>query len=71
MYSTIIDSLCKDNRIDYALTFLSEMVEKRVFPNVITSNTLIYGLCGLGRWEDAKKMIMEMDSKKINPDVHY
>ncbi|XP_071913965.1 pentatricopeptide repeat-containing protein At3g48810-like [Coffea arabica] len=43
IYSTIIDSLCKDKMVDEALALLQEMIEKDIPPNVLTYNCLIQG----------------------------
>jgi len=48
LYSTIIDSLCKDRLVIEALNFLSEMTSKGIQPNVFTYNSLIQGLCNFG-----------------------
>ncbi|XP_048435557.1 putative pentatricopeptide repeat-containing protein At1g12700, mitochondrial [Pyrus x bretschneideri] len=51
-YNPIIDNLCKERRIDEALTLFRDMISKSVVPNVFNYNTLIHGLCNTSRWEE-------------------
>ena len=49
-YSTIIDSLCKDEMVDDALKLFNEMIlHKGILPDVVTYSSLIRGLCNQGR----------------------
>ncbi|GKG18236.1 tetratricopeptide repeat-like superfamily protein, partial [Tanacetum coccineum] len=69
--NTVIDSLCKDKMIDDAFKLFKEMVFQRgISSDVITYNCLIDGLCNLGRWEVASKMLQEMLDVGISPNVH-
>ena len=46
------------------------MIEKGVFPNEITYNELINGLCKLGRLEEAYELFYEMQSKGLTPNKY-
>ncbi|GKB88115.1 putative tetratricopeptide-like helical domain-containing protein, partial [Tanacetum coccineum] len=48
-YNTIIDSLCKDRRVDHALQLFNDMIQKGVNADVITYSSLIHGLCNFGK----------------------
>ncbi|GMP63119.1 hypothetical protein CsSME_00024939 [Camellia sinensis var. sinensis] len=70
VYTTIIDSLCKDRMVDVALKLFTEMNEKGIFSNVVTYNSLIHGLCNFGRWKEAIGMFRQkLDASSINPNV--
>ncbi|KAK9692118.1 hypothetical protein RND81_09G242000 [Saponaria officinalis] len=60
IYSTLIDSLCKDQLLPQALGLFKEMKANGILPNVVTCSTLIRGLCSLGQWDGAKDILSEM-----------
>ncbi|CAL8991997.1 unnamed protein product [Prunus brigantina] len=68
-YNPIIDRLCKERRIDEALTLFRDMINKGIAPNVISYNSLIYGLCNMGLWTRALALFEIMKNKGIKPDV--
>ncbi|MFS7985817.1 putative tetratricopeptide-like helical domain superfamily [Helianthus anomalus] len=56
--------------MDDAFKLFKEMVfEKGILPNVITYTSVIHGLCNLGRWDEASKLLEEMEDEKTSPDV--
>jgi pentatricopeptide repeat protein len=69
LYSTIIDSLCKDRLVTEALNMLSEMMSKGIQPDLVTYNSLIQGLCNFGRWKEATTLFKEMEQRKILPNL--
>ncbi|XP_056697404.1 putative pentatricopeptide repeat-containing protein At1g12700, mitochondrial [Spinacia oleracea] len=69
IYSTIIDSLCKDQLLPLALHLFKEMKSKRISPNVVTYSTLIRGMCTLGQWKEARDMYNEMLGNNIQPTI--
>ncbi|RHN52657.1 putative pentatricopeptide [Medicago truncatula] len=52
MYTTIIDSLCKDKLVIDAYDLYSEMI-KKISPDVVTYNTLVHGFCIAGQLKEA------------------
>ncbi|KAJ8634887.1 hypothetical protein MRB53_009154 [Persea americana] len=46
------------------------MMQKGVFPNEITYNALINGLCKLRRLEEAYNLFYEMQSKGLSPNKY-
>ncbi|XP_021811597.1 pentatricopeptide repeat-containing protein At1g63130, mitochondrial-like [Prunus avium] len=69
-YNPIIDSLCKEKRIDEAaLTLFRDMINKSVAPNIINYSSLIYGLCNMDLWTRALALFEIMKNKGIKPDV--
>jgi pentatricopeptide repeat domain-containing protein 1 len=49
IHNTIIDSLCKDKLVIDAYVLYSEMIAKKISPDVVTFNALIYGFCVVGQ----------------------
>ncbi|KAL0292878.1 UNVERIFIED_CONTAM: putative pentatricopeptide repeat-containing protein, mitochondrial [Sesamum calycinum] len=56
----VIDGLCKDKMTDDALYLLSRMIERGISPNIVTYNSMIQGLCIVGRWKNVKDLFNEM-----------
>lgn len=79
MYTVLIYGWCKLGRIETARSFLKEMKEKRIEPNVVTYNVLLNGICRKAslhpeeRFErtirNAEKVFNEMHESGIEPDV--
>ncbi|RZC50743.1 hypothetical protein C5167_019170 [Papaver somniferum] len=67
-YSTLIDGLCKENRIEEAITLLDEMQSEGCFPNEVTYNALINGLCKKGDIARASKLVENMFLKGCIPN---
>ncbi|KAK3418232.1 hypothetical protein EUGRSUZ_H04186 [Eucalyptus grandis] len=57
-YNTVIDVRCKE-----------DMVGRGVEPDVIPYNSLIGGLCYLGRWIEALALSIKMVRKVVRPDL--
>ncbi|KAM7528284.1 hypothetical protein LguiB_031694 [Lonicera macranthoides] len=46
------------------------MIEKGIYPNVVTYSSLIQGFCNVGQLEEATRLLREMLEKKVSPDVY-
>ncbi|CAN6580195.1 unnamed protein product [Malus baccata var. baccata] len=68
-YNPIMDSLCKERRIDDALTLFRDMISKSVVPGIITYSTLIHGLCNTSRWEEMLSLFEGMVDQGVKPNV--
>ncbi|KAK1386285.1 hypothetical protein POM88_024020 [Heracleum sosnowskyi] len=67
----VIDSLCNGGLVDDALNLHSEVMEKRILPDVWTYSPIIQVLCSLKRWEEVGLLLNQMIyDMKISPDVH-
>ncbi|GMN62876.1 hypothetical protein TIFTF001_032000 [Ficus carica] len=58
----IIDSHCKERRIDAALDLIEAMTIRGLKPNIVTYNSLICGLCRSSQWSEAIKLFEKMDA---------
>lgn len=65
-YNTYLDTLCKGGQIDLARRVLEEMSSRRVWPTVVTCNTMICAKANL--LEDALNMYEEMKLRSIGVD---
>ncbi|CAB4263009.1 unnamed protein product [Prunus armeniaca] len=45
------------------------MINRSVVPDIVSYNSLIYGLCNMGLWNRALALFEIMNEKGINPDV--
>ncbi|KAL4185067.1 hypothetical protein AMTRI_Chr10g228780 [Amborella trichopoda] len=52
-YNTLVNVLCKRNKVEEALALHKEMGKRGCQPDVVTYNTVIDGLCKGGRMEEA------------------
>ncbi|KAL2485404.1 Tetratricopeptide repeat (TPR)-like superfamily protein [Abeliophyllum distichum] len=68
-YSSLIDRLFKDKRLDLALKVLSKMLESSCAPNVIIYTEMIDGLCKVGKTGEAYKLMLMMEEKGCKPNV--
>lgn len=59
-FNTMLDSYCKEGKMQEALDLLSEMQEKGCVPNDVTYNVLINGLSKKGELDKAQELIKEM-----------
>ncbi|KAI5322550.1 hypothetical protein L3X38_031622 [Prunus dulcis] len=65
VYSTIIDSLCKDQLVAEAFKLFSEMESKGIPPNVVTYTSLFLGLYKSCSLTEATQFFTEMSSKDV------
>jgi pentatricopeptide repeat protein len=68
-YSSLIDRLFKDKRLDLALKVLSKMLENSCAPNVVIYTEMIDGLCKVGKTDEAYKLMLMMEEKGCYPNV--
>ncbi|KAF8725565.1 hypothetical protein HU200_020099 [Digitaria exilis] len=70
VYNAMIAGFCEDERDpNAAFAVLDDMEKCGCKPNTVTYDTLVMGLCKLGRWRDAIKLVEEMPSRGCRPDV--
>jgi len=68
-YTSLIDAMFKDKRLDLAMKVLSQMLEGSCTPNVVTYTAMIDGLCRLVESEKALKLLSMMEKKGCSPNV--
>ncbi|AES69478.1 pentatricopeptide (PPR) repeat protein [Medicago truncatula] len=70
MYSTLIDSLCRDKLVNDAYEVYPEMIAKAIFflPNVYSFSILVDALCKDGRGK-AVSVLATMMKKGVQPNV--
>lgn len=59
IYNTVIHGLCKDGLVNKAQKLCSEMIQRGIFPDVVTFSSLIYGFCHAGQWKDVRLLLNE------------
>ncbi|KDP20834.1 hypothetical protein JCGZ_21305 [Jatropha curcas] len=67
-YNIVIKAFCQMGSLDSAMSLLDEMEDKGVHPNLVTFNTLLYGLYKNGRFEDGDWIWSLMAFENI-PDI--
>nr|GEW12535.1 hypothetical protein [Tanacetum cinerariifolium] len=70
MYNNIVDSLCKNGRVNHAFRIYHEMTEKGVVSNNVTHMCLMKGLCGFGLRVEAKELLDDTLARRILLDFH-
>ncbi|XAR52873.1 hypothetical protein NMG60_11021191 [Bertholletia excelsa] len=68
-YCTLMDGLCKENRIDDAVLLLDEMQVEGCNPSPVTFNVLINGLCKKVTWAVQQNLMVQ--DKCVPNDVTY
>lgn len=64
----LIDSLCKNNKEEAALSLMVDMKERGVRPNTTTFNAIFKGLRQRNWLDKALKMMDQMTEQACNPD---
>ncbi|XP_031257988.1 putative pentatricopeptide repeat-containing protein At3g16710, mitochondrial [Pistacia vera] len=64
MYNTVISGFCKEGKMEEANGYLELMIQRDIF----TYTTLMDGYCLLHRSNDAKELLIFMESKGCKPD---
>ncbi|PON68180.1 Pentatricopeptide repeat [Parasponia andersonii] len=54
----IVDSPCKEGRMDESLSLFHDMINYGVVPDVVTYNSLIHGMCKSCPREEAKRFLV-------------
>ncbi|KAF5464356.1 hypothetical protein F2P56_014437 [Juglans regia] len=68
IYNILIDSLCKTNEVELALSLMDEMKVKGVRPNVTTYNAMFKGLREKNFLQKAFDLMDRMVEQACNPD---
>ncbi|KAK2995837.1 hypothetical protein RJ640_006176 [Escallonia rubra] len=68
IYNILIDSLCKNQKVDVALSLMDDMKTKGVRPNTTTFNAMFKGLCEKNLLEIALKFMDQMTEEACDPD---
>ncbi|ONI28770.1 hypothetical protein PRUPE_1G160300 [Prunus persica] len=69
-YNPIIDSLCKERRVDQrALALFEIMNEKGIIPDVVTFTSLIPAACKSGKWEEAVRLFRNLIDCGALPNI--
>ena len=69
-FNPIIDSLCKERRVDEAFELFQDMVNQHIQPDVVIYTALFHGFCKSSRVEEIKKFLNDMIDCRISPDVY-
>lgn len=64
MYATLVDVFCRRGYLDYSFHLLADMEKRGICLGIVTYNTVINGLCKVGRTCEADDV-----SKRILGDV--
>nr|CAD1826131.1 unnamed protein product [Ananas comosus var. bracteatus] len=70
-FATMINFLCKKNRLGEAQVLLKELNERTdIIPRAFVYNPIIDGLCKVGNVDEANSIMLEMERKKCFPDKY-
>jgi len=64
----VINSICKQGRVDDAFKLLNDMGSYGCNPDTISYTTVLKGLCRAERWDDAKELLNEMVRNNCPPN---
>ncbi|KAM2953248.1 hypothetical protein FF1_031650 [Malus domestica] len=68
-YNVLLNTLCKEERIQEALTLFGTMTEKGIKPDVFTFNSLISASCKSGNWDEGVRLFKNMIDYGVLPDI--
>ncbi|KAL0413909.1 UNVERIFIED_CONTAM: putative pentatricopeptide repeat-containing protein, mitochondrial [Sesamum radiatum] len=71
-FTTLIKGLFLDDKVVEAEKLFKnpgQKIDKGISPNTVTYNSVLQGLCNLGKWKDAKDLITEMVDHKVSLNV--
>uniref|UniRef100_A0A803KMQ3 Pentatricopeptide repeat-containing protein n=1 Tax=Chenopodium quinoa TaxID=63459 RepID=A0A803KMQ3_CHEQI len=68
-YNTLIDGLCKTNRLTLARELFTDMQAHGVTPDVFTYNSLLDCLCKSAQLDEAVALLEDMEDTGIKPDI--
>ncbi|GFY92487.1 hypothetical protein Acr_08g0008830 [Actinidia rufa] len=72
IYNILIDSLCKNGKVEIALSLMDAMKDNGVRPNTTTFNAMLKGLQEINWLEKAFELMNQMTEQACNPDyVHH
>ncbi|KAG0485221.1 hypothetical protein HPP92_009300 [Vanilla planifolia] len=67
-YTTLINGLCLDGRVEQALGVLDYMLEDECPPNVYTFTPIVHAYCSKGRLYEAKELMSTMENVGCLPN---
>lgn len=67
LYNVMISGLCRAEKLELALMFFEEMINKRLIPSLGCYENLIYALCKEGKFNMALKIFGVMKKKGCHP----
>ncbi|KAL8092192.1 pentatricopeptide repeat-containing protein At2g17140 [Apium graveolens] len=62
-YSILINTLCKDGRLDEAKKKFIEMIKKKLCPDSLLYNIFIHSFCKIGKLSSAFRVLKDMEEK--------
>ncbi|KAL8521199.1 hypothetical protein ACS0TY_011660 [Phlomoides rotata] len=65
-YSTVINGLCRDGRLEEAKKTFIEMLGRNLFPDSTVYDIFIYNLCKRGKMSSAFQVLKDMERKGCN-----
>lgn len=68
-YSTLINTLCKDGRLDEAKKKFIEMMKKKLYPDSLLYNIFIHSFCTKGKLSSAFRVLKDMEEKGCGKDL--
>ncbi|KAJ3697784.1 hypothetical protein LUZ61_001489 [Rhynchospora tenuis] len=68
-YNTIMDGLCKMNKLQNAMKWLHKMISKGISPNIATYNILMDAHCKKGETDKVVELLDDMNSRGVQPNV--
>ncbi|KAM7511946.1 hypothetical protein LguiB_010821 [Lonicera macranthoides] len=68
LYNILIDSMCKNDKVESALSLMDDMKAKEVRPNTTTYNAIFKGLQDRNMLDKALKLMDQMTEQAVNPD---
>ncbi|XP_058225745.1 pentatricopeptide repeat-containing protein At3g61520, mitochondrial [Rhododendron vialii] len=68
IFNMLIDSLCKNKKVEVALSLMDDMKDKGVRPNTNTFNAMLKGLQDINWLEKAFELMNQMTEQACNPD---
>ncbi|KAH7863417.1 hypothetical protein Vadar_017204 [Vaccinium darrowii] len=68
IYNMLIDSLCKNNKVEVVVSLMDDMKGKGVRPNTNTFNAMLKGLQEINGLEKAFELMNQMTEQACNPD---
>ncbi|MBA0570569.1 hypothetical protein Golob_004203 [Gossypium lobatum] len=67
--SSLINALCKEKKIEEAITLYKLMIQRDLKPDIVTYSCLIHGSCNSGQCGEATSLLSKMVAEEIVPDV--
>lgn len=68
-YTTLIQSLCKEGKLQVAKSIIPRMLRLGIKPDIVSYNSLIYGYCLIGEMDAVRKLFDNMHSIGIELDL--